>query len=251
MNAPAQLFGLKLVGGSGPWAPALEPAPSVRRGPRGGAATGSIELVVLGASAGGPPAIESLLRGLGEELAVPLVIAQHMPATFTRSFAQRLDACLPQRVREAGHLEELQDGVVYIAPGDRDLRVERHCGRLRAVLAAPAAAALYRPSVDLLFTSAGDATHGNLLAVLLTGMGTDGAVGMAQLAGDGVHTIAQDCATSAIFGMPRAAIMAGGAVEVLPLPLIAYRLRLLLAAPPALRAPHPPVRWREAMEISR
>lgn len=191
-------------------------------------ATG-IELVVLGASTGGPPAIERILGDLGAAPPVPVAVVQHMPPAFTRSFAERLDARLPLRVREAAHHERLLPGVVYIAPGGLHLVVERERETLRAALSLEPEAARHRPSVDVLFASAATATGGRLVAALLTGMGFDGAAGMAELARAGVHTIAQDRASSVIFGMPRAAIEAGSAVEVLALDRIGPRLRELLA----------------------
>ncbi|HXO39904.1 MAG TPA: CheB methylesterase domain-containing protein, partial [Thermoanaerobaculia bacterium] len=177
-----------------------------------------------------PAAIERVLADLGDRLEVPVVVAQHMPAGFTAGFAQRLDANLALPVREARHHECLRAGVAYIAPGGHDLRIERDGGALRAVLDAPAAGTHVCPSVDALFRSAAKATGGRLAAVVLSGMGSDGAAAMAQLAGAGVATIAQDGATSAIFGMPRAAILAGGAGEVLPLQEIGPRLLALLSA---------------------
>jgi two-component system chemotaxis response regulator CheB len=188
-----------------------------------------IELVVLGASTGGPPAIERILGDLGAAPPVPVAIVQHMPPAFTRSFAERLDARLPLRVREAANHERLLPGVVYIAPGGLHLAVEREHETLRAVLSAEPELAQHRPSVDVLFTSAAAATRGRLVAALLTGMGLDGAAAMAELARAGVHTIAQDRASSVIFGMPRAAIEAGSALEVLALERIGPRLLELLA----------------------
>lgn len=214
---------------AGPGPGAAGTGKAAAAGPRSAAATAGAELVVLGASTGGPPAIERILSDLGTELAVPVAIVQHMPPAFTRSFAKRLDARLPLPVREAAHHERLLPGVVYIAPGDRHLVVERRREALRAVLSESPKAAPHRPSVDVLFTSAAQATGGRLVAVLLTGMGLDGAAGMAELARAGVHTIAQDRASSVIFGMPRAAIEAGSAVEVLALEQIGPRLREILA----------------------
>jgi two-component system, chemotaxis family, protein-glutamate methylesterase/glutaminase len=195
---------------------------------RPGTAPGAVELVVLGASTGGPEAVERVLRDLDGKLSVPLAIAQHMAPAFTRSFARRLDGSLPLRVREARDGEPLLPGVAYIAPGDCDLRVERRGGALQAVLSPRPTTARCCPSVDALFESAAAAACGRLVAVLLTGMGRDGAAAMAQMAGAGVHTIAQDRATSVIFGMPRAAIEAGGAKEVLPLSSIGPRLLQLI-----------------------
>jgi two-component system, chemotaxis family, protein-glutamate methylesterase/glutaminase len=190
-----------------------------------------VDLLVLGASAGGPDAIEKVLGDLGDQLPVPVVVAQHMPAEFTAAFARRLDACVALPVREARHRECLVAGVAYIAPGGHHLRIERDGTALRAVLAPVAAGPhVCCPSVDELFRSAAKATGGHLAAVVLTGMGSDGAAAMAELAGAGVPTIAQDDATSAVFGMPRAAILAGGAAEVLPLQDIGHRLLALLSA---------------------
>ncbi len=217
-------------------ATAVAGRPAARPGPGGTGAGGGVELLVLGASTGGPPAIERILTDLGADLAVPVAVVQHMPPAFTRSFARRLDARLPLPVREPAHHERLLPGTVYIAPGGRHLVVERRREMLRAVLAEAPVAALHRPSVDVLFTSAAAATGGRLVAVLLTGMGLDGAAGMGELARAGVHTIAQDRATSVIFGMPRAAIEAGSAQEVLALERIGPRLRELLAAASAAGA---------------
>ncbi len=194
------------------------------------AAAPGIDLLVLGASAGGPAAIEQVLGDLGDRLEVPVVVAQHMPAGFTAAFAQRLDATLTLPVREVRHHEHLHAGVAYIAPGGHHLRIERDGGALRAALDPAAAGTHVCPSVDALFRSAAKATGGRLAAAVLSGMGSDGAAAMAQLAGDGVPTIAQDGATSAIFGMPHAAILAGGAAEVLPLEEIGPRLLALLSA---------------------
>jgi two-component system chemotaxis response regulator CheB len=206
----------------------LAPAAEGRPARTGGTGSGGVDLVVLGASAGGPQAIERVLCDLGGELTVPMAIAQHMPPAFTRCFADRLDGKLALRVREARHGEALLGGVVYIAPGDCHLRIERRGEELRAALSPLPESAPCCPSVDALFASAAIAARGRLVAVLLTGMGCDGAAAMAQLAGAGVHTIAQDGATSAIFGMPRAAIEAGGADEVLPLQGIGPRLLQLI-----------------------
>jgi len=213
------------------------PAPeSLRAVEAGGAeeplaspAPGSIELVAIGASAGGPPAIEKILADLGAAVGVPIAVVQHMPGAFTRSFAERLNAYLPLRVKEAAHDELLSADVVYIAPGGIHLRIESAHDRLRAVLSAFPEDATHRPSVDEMFNSAARATRGRMVAVLLTGMGLDGAAAMVHLAQSGIHTIAQDRASSAVFGMPRAAIEAGGAQEVLALDAIGPRLLQLVA----------------------
>jgi two-component system chemotaxis response regulator CheB len=187
------------------------------------------ELIVIGASTGGPPAIEALLRELGADLPVPIALVQHMPPGFTRAFAERLNAHLPIAVREAEDGEVMRPGTVYIAPGGMHLRITGSAAHLRTSLARAPERVLHCPSVDVLFASAGRVLEGRVVAVLLTGMGQDGAEGMLSLARRGAHTIAQDETTSIIFGMPRAALLAGAVREVLPLPAIGRRLRQLVA----------------------
>jgi two-component system chemotaxis response regulator CheB len=192
------------------------------------------ELVVLGASTGGPPAVEEILRGLGPDLPVPVVVVQHMPVGFTRAFAERLDAYLPLRVCEPEDGEELRPGTVYIAPAGLHLRVVRAGDGLWASLNAcdrEPGRGPHCPSVDVLFSSARAAVGKRTVAVLLTGMGQDGARGMAELVQHGAHTIAQDEASCVVYGMPRAALAAGGVCETLPLTCIGSRLRCLLLGP--------------------
>lgn len=185
------------------------------------------QAIVLGASTGGPPAIERTLRGLGDGVDVPVLIAQHMPFGFTGAFADRLDQALPLTVREAEDGLPLDAGTVLLAPGGMHLRIVRdgRHGLLRARLAKESG----QSSVNALFRSAAACFGAACVAVLLTGMGNDGADGMLDLAREGALTIAQDEATSVVFGMPRAAIELGAVREVLPLPAIAPRLREILS----------------------
>jgi two-component system, chemotaxis family, protein-glutamate methylesterase/glutaminase len=186
----------------------------------------SPEVVLIGASTGGPPAIERILRDLGGDVPVPILVVQHMPAGFTRAFAERLNIQLPLDVREPVDGEPLQPATVYIAPGGFHLRLAPVRDRLVAAVGTEPEDAPHRPSVDVLFASVAD-VGAHAVAVLLTGMGQDGASGMARLAARGALTIAQDEATSIIFGMPRAAAAIGGVREMLPLPEIGARLRRL------------------------
>jgi two-component system chemotaxis response regulator CheB len=210
---------------TGPVAP--RPAPAVV--PAVPVDNGAPEVVLIGASTGGPPAIERILRDLGSQLPAPVLVVQHMPAGFTRAFAERLNAHLPLQVREVAHEEALLPGTVYIAPGGLHLRLARDGGQLRALLSAEPERTMHRPSVDVLFASASAVVGPRAVAALLTGMGQDGAEGMAELARAGGHTIAQDEASCVVYGMPRAAIVAGAVAETLPLPRIGGRLRELLA----------------------
>lgn len=200
------------------------PAPHVGREP---VERSLVNLIVLGASTGGPPAIEELLRGLGAPLSVPICIVQHMPAGFTAAFADRLNANLPMRVYEATHATVLRPGDVAIAPAGMHLRVRIEGAAFQATLSRYPETP-HRPSVDVLFRSVVE-LGSRVVSVLLTGMGDDGARGMVELMQAGAHTIAQDEATSIVWGMPRAAVLLGGAAEQLPIGRIAGRLRELVA----------------------
>jgi two-component system, chemotaxis family, protein-glutamate methylesterase/glutaminase len=199
-------------------------ATSVQRAP-----TGGYEVLLIGASTGGPPAIEQVLQDLGADCPVPVLVVQHMPQGFTRAFADRLNAHLPLEVREAEDGMPLEAGRVYIAPGGRHLRISRDGERPACALSLKPEGVSHRPAVDELFLSALPSA-GRTAAALLTGMGRDGAEGMRQLAAGGAFTVAQDAATSVVYGMPGAAVSLQAAREVLPLPLIGSRLRELLAA---------------------
>ncbi|MFQ5350183.1 MAG: chemotaxis-specific protein-glutamate methyltransferase CheB [Thermoanaerobaculia bacterium] len=187
------------------------------------------KILVIGASTGGPVAIQRVLLDLGASLPVPAVVAQHMPPGFTRAFADRLNSRLSLTVREAGHAETLLPATVYIAPAGRNLSVERQGSSLRTRLDDESASVgSHLPSADLLFSSAARAARRAVLAVLLTGMGRDGARGMADLTSAGAFTLAQDEPTSVVWGMPRAAAELNAVRETLPLDGIGRRLRQLL-----------------------
>ena len=206
-------------------APVPPVTPPVVAGPTGG---GPVRLVVMGASTGGPRALEGVLRALGAVVPAPVLIAQHMPDGFTRAFAERLNRSLPLDVAEARDDESLRAGMVRIAPGGRHLMVALRDGALCTIVRDEPAAALHKPGVDVLFRSAARVTADETVAVLLTGMGTDGAAGMGELAAAGAWTIAQDEASCVVYGMPRAAVVAGAARDVLPLDAIGARVRNIL-----------------------
>jgi two-component system chemotaxis response regulator CheB len=174
-------------------------------------------LIAIGASTGGPQALEALLTHLPSDLP-PIVIVQHMPAEFTRLFAKRLDDTCRIQVTEAHHGQELARGAAYIAPGDEHLTVDR-CpgGRLRAALSHGRQVHHQRPSVDVLFQSLLKLKDVPIVGVLLTGMGRDGAEGMVGLTIAGHQTIAEDERSCVVFGMPREAIARGGAKHVVSL----------------------------------
>ncbi|HEU5162051.1 MAG TPA: chemotaxis-specific protein-glutamate methyltransferase CheB [Thermoanaerobaculia bacterium] len=180
----------------------------------------SIDCVVIGASTGGPPALQMLLQAL-PRLPVPVVIAQHMPPLFTRLFAERLNRLGGFTVREAQDGETLQGGTVLIAPGGKQTTIEKEGPGLRIRVEAKGTGDLHAPSVNRLFTSAADVCGDRLVAVVLTGMGDDGASGIRRVAERGGRTIAEAASTAIIYGMPAEAIRTGAVAQVLPLPQIA------------------------------
>jgi two-component system chemotaxis response regulator CheB len=176
--------------------------------------------VVLGSSTGGTQAIESVLSALPGD-SPGIAIVQHMPEKFTAMYAQRLDDVCEMNVREARNGDRLERGVVLIAPGGRHLQLRKAGGQYFAVIADGPPVNRHKPSVDVLFRSAAECAGADALAILLTGMGDDGARGMKQLHERGARTIAQNEATCVVFGMPMEAIRLGAVDDVLPLPQIA------------------------------
>lgn len=185
---------------------------------------GSTEmLVVIGASTGGPEAIQVVLQQLPPD-APAILITQHMPPGFTHSFARRLDSLCSIRVKEAVAGEQVQRGHAYIAPGGRHLLVEKKGTAVFTALSDAAPVHRHRPSVEMLFHSAARCAGPGVIGVMLTGMGNDGATAMLELQQAGAFTVAQDEASCVVFGMPGQAIAAGGVDEVLPLERIAARV---------------------------
>jgi two-component system chemotaxis response regulator CheB len=210
--------------GKSPHAPVAEPDTtrrSERRTP-----PRAVSLVLVGASTGGPRALSQVIPALHPGLAAPVLVVQHMPEGFTRSFAEQLDKKSPLKVREAGDGDPVVAGEVLIAPGGRHMVVRATEGRVSVGLDDSPPVRSCRPSVDVLFSSAANA-EGRVLTVLMTGMGTDGTNGVRALAPRQSYNLAQDEATSIVFGMPRAVISAGLADEVLPLDVIARRINEL------------------------
>jgi two-component system chemotaxis response regulator CheB len=195
----------------------------------------SEKLVCIGASTGGTEAVREMLEIFPGNCPGTLVTI-HMPPEFTRRFAARLDGLCRITVKEAQDGERVLAGHAYIAPGGRHLGLKRS-GRSYAVcLSDDAPVNRHRPSVDVLFGCAAQVAGGDALGVLLTGMGKDGARGLLQMREAGAWTIAQDEATSVVFGMPREAIELGAARQVLPIGAIAPALFERLAKAGMVRA---------------
>jgi two-component system chemotaxis response regulator CheB len=178
------------------------------------------KVVVVGASTGGTEALRELLEAMPPD-APGIAIVQHMPEVFTAQFAKRLDQTCKIEVKEAENNDRLVPGRALVAPGNRHLLVRRSGALYFVDVVDGPPVSLHRPSVDVLFRSAAQAAGRNAVGVILTGMGADGAEGMAELKAAGARTIAQDEATCVVFGMPKEAIQRGGVDEVLPLPRIA------------------------------
>ncbi|MET0423574.1 MAG: chemotaxis response regulator protein-glutamate methylesterase [Actinoplanes sp.] len=196
------------------------PARPVRRGVPGG----KIDILAIGSSTGGPDALTKVLQGLPSDLPVPIVITQHMPPVFTRMFAERLDRSTPLRVVEAGDGMELTPGTAYIAPGDKHLVLHRRGTATLTQLSGAPPENSCRPAVDVMFRSVAALYGASAFAAVLTGMGHDGRGGAKVLRDAGAEILAQDEASSVVWGMPGAVVGAGLADEVLPLDRIAAAL---------------------------
>jgi len=168
----------------------------------------SSQIILIGASTGGPPALKTVLAALPEDCPGILVV-QHMPAFITRAFAERLDMDCAMRVKEAAQGDILSRGEVLIAPGDYHMTLRRQNNQYQVHLNQNAKVFYQRPAVDVLFQSALPYAGKNMVAGLLTGMGRDGAEGLLELKKKGAYTIGQDEATSVVYGMPRAAAECG------------------------------------------
>ena len=197
--------------------------------PAGPAGIPPVDMVAIGCSTGGPPALQQIFQAL-PRLPVPFVVAQHMPPSFTRMFAERVNRFSNFDVAEAADGDLLLPGCVYVAPGGMQTEVERRDDALRLRVVHPGAADLYAPSVDRLFGSASDACGSRLLTVVLTGMGDDGAHSIRRVKERGAITIAEAEESAIIFGMPAAAIKTGAVDRVLPLRDIPPAIQQVCAA---------------------
>ncbi|HSJ24562.1 MAG TPA: chemotaxis response regulator protein-glutamate methylesterase [Longimicrobiales bacterium] len=202
-----------------------QPAGHPSRARRGGVVSAQARddaaaaVVAIGASTGGPVAIEQVLASFPDDGPGVLVV-QHMPAGFTAAFARRLDSWCRLEVREARDGDLVRPGIALVAPGGRHMVLQRDAGGMVVAVRDGPQVHYQKPSVDVLFHSVAASAGADAVGVLLTGMGSDGASGLRAMRDAGAHTIAQDEATSVVFSMPGEAIRFGGACEVLPLPRI-------------------------------
>jgi two-component system, chemotaxis family, protein-glutamate methylesterase/glutaminase len=186
-------------------------------------------IIAIGASTGGTEAIREVLEEMPPH-APAIVISQHIPAAFSKSFADRMNRSSPMAVCEAQDGQQILPGHAYIAPGDRHLIVERDGARYLCRLSTGPHVNRHRPSVDVMFRSVAQNVGPNAVGVLLTGMGDDGARGLREMLEAGAATIAQDEASSVVWGMPGSAVKIGAAMHVLPLHQVAAQVLALVAA---------------------
>ena len=188
-----------------------------------GGASANGKILFIGASTGGTEALKVFLMGMPAD-SPPILIVQHMPESFTASFARRLDSLCAPRIIEAQGEERLETGTVYIAPGHSHMRVKRGVSGYVTELLQSAPVNRHRPSVDVLFDSAAELVGRQAVAVILTGMGKDGARGMLRMRQAGARTFGQDEASCVVYGMPREAFQIGAVEDQVPLDDMARRV---------------------------
>ena len=186
------------------------------------------KIIAIGASTGGTEAIKEVLIGLPADMP-GIVITQHIPEQFSGPFAKRMNGCCAMEVCEASDGEQILPGHVYIAPGSHHLLVERSGARYLCKLSDGPPVNRHRPSVDVLFRSVAQNVGSNAVGVILTGMGNDGAEGLKEMQSAGAPTLAQDEATSVVWGMPGEAVKLGAADDVMALKLISKQIQKLSA----------------------
>ena len=184
-------------------------------------------IIFVGASTGGTEAVKSFLLGIPEDCA-PILIVQHMPESFTASFASRLNSLCKPRVLESKGGEAVEFGTVYIAPGHSHLKIRRSGSGFVTELEKSPPFNRHRPSVDVLFDSAAKVVGRNAIGVILTGMGKDGACGLLNMRNAGARTFGQDEASCVVYGMPREAAVLGAVEEVASLSELPRRVLMLL-----------------------
>jgi len=189
--------------------------------------TSGSKIIFVGASTGGTEAVKIFLLGIPPDCP-PILIVQHMPESFTASFAERLNSLCAPRVIEAQGGELLEAGTVYIAPGHSHLRIRRGASAYVIELLKTPPVNRHRPSVDVLFDSAAEVIGRNAIGVILTGMGKDGAKGLLRMRKAGARTFGQDEASCVVYGMPREAAMIGAVEDVASLDALSRRVLALL-----------------------
>jgi two-component system chemotaxis response regulator CheB len=182
--------------------------------------TDDYHMVVIGSSTGGPPALQNIFSAITEDIPVAFAVAQHMPAGFTRAFAERLNRFCALTIKEAQNGDIVRPGQVLIAPGGMNLELFSKGSDVIAKVSEPRGHQRYLPSVDSLFSSAAALYGKRLLGVVLTGMGNDGSMGVNTIKSHGGRVIAEAEESCVVFGMPKEAIASGAVDQVVPLPMV-------------------------------
>jgi two-component system, chemotaxis family, protein-glutamate methylesterase/glutaminase len=190
--------------------------PSLGKGP-------ALPVIAIGASTGGTEAVRALLSEL-PAACPPILIVQHIPPVFSKAFAERLNSCCKLHVAEAADGDRLEPGCALVAPGDHHMSLHRSGGVLKVSISSGPRICYQRPSVDVLFQSVAATLGASAIGVILTGMGSDGALGLLRMKESGARTIGQDENTCVVYGMPKEAVKAGAVQQVLPLPAIAQAI---------------------------
>ena len=176
-----------------------------------------IDIIAIGSSTGGPPALQAVITKLPRNIPVGIVVAQHMPPMFTKSLADRLNSISQVHVKEAEDGEQVQPGTVYIAPGGRHMTLRKYSNIVKIVISDKPADTLYKPCVDVMMNSVIDIYEKSTLGVILTGMGSNGVTALTRLHASGGKIIAQNEATCIVYGMPRAVVEANIADHIAPI----------------------------------
>lgn len=182
------------------------------------------KIIAIGTSTGGPKALQSVVPFIPKDIDAPVLIVQHMPPGFTKSLADRLNGMSEITVKEAEHGDLLEPGVCYIAPGDRHLRVTIEGNKYKIVLGADGTVSGHKPSADAMFESLAELYTHKIVAVIMTGMGSDGAKGLVRLKENKCVVIAQDEESCVVFGMPKSAIKLGAVDHIVSLDGIADKI---------------------------
>ncbi|MGE4505931.1 MAG: chemotaxis response regulator protein-glutamate methylesterase [Desulfovibrionaceae bacterium] len=197
-----------------PWKTTPTTAAGAAPAPRGGVQR---EVVAIGVSTGGPPAVQKIMAALPADFPSAILIAQHMPAAFTGPFAERLNGLSKLTIKEAEDGDPVRPGHVYVAPGGKHMTLERRATGMIVRVGTEPASALYKPSVDVLVSSVAGAAGRRALAVILTGMGSDGMLGVRECKARGGLVLAQSDATCVVYGMPKAVVEDGTTDRVVDL----------------------------------
>jgi two-component system, chemotaxis family, protein-glutamate methylesterase/glutaminase len=183
----------------------------------------ALPVIAIGASTGGTEAVRALLSEL-PAACPPILIVQHIPPVFSKAFAERLNSTCKMHVTEAVDGDRLEPGAAFVAPGDHHMSLHRSGGVLKLSISSGPRICYQRPSVDVLFQSVAATLGASAIGVILTGMGSDGALGLLRMKESGARTIGQDENTCVVYGMPKEAVKAGAVQQVLPLPAIAHAI---------------------------